>query len=153
MTTTSKEAARYVRASSLGSDTVHVARTRPGAMGTFAACNGRVMAFAVATTDEVTCKRCRRSDRPEIAAVVVDWTPEDEVRLDPGGRGPMTARKTAKRTPAPFARGQRVEVSEPGIRPWSGVVLSVKFSSTSGWWIDVDRDGGGCYVVSADVAR
>lgn len=43
-----------------------------------------------------------------------------------------------KKTPPRFARGERVEVLED--TPWSGVVLSVKWSSVSGWWYEVNAD-------------
>jgi hypothetical protein len=38
--------------------------------------------------------------------------------------------------------GDEVEVTEPGIRPWRGTVAARKWSSVSGWWIEVRRDGG-----------
>lgn len=41
---------------------------------------------------------------------------------------------------APFERGDRVEITEEGIRPWTGVVTALKPSFASGWWIDVKRD-------------
>jgi hypothetical protein len=43
---------------------------------------------------------------------------------------------------APFAKGDRVEISEEGIRPWAGTVTAVKPSFASGWWIEVLRDDG-----------
>lgn len=44
-------------------------------------------------------------------------------------------------------RGDRVEVQEEGIQPWSGTVNSVKPSKESGWWVDVDRDGEGIWSI------
>jgi hypothetical protein len=45
-------------------------------------------------------------------------------------------------------RGDRITVSEPGIRPWIGVVGAVKFSPITGWWFEVAReDDGLSYVV------
>jgi len=40
-------------------------------------------------------------------------------------------------------RGDRVQVIEQGITPWTGTVNAVKPSKVSGWWVDVDRDGVG----------
>jgi len=37
-------------------------------------------------------------------------------------------------------RGDRVTVHEQGIATWAGTVQSVKPSSVSGWWVDVERD-------------
>jgi hypothetical protein len=50
------------------------------------------------------------------------------------------ARKQLERTPAPLARGQLVQVAEVNIRPWRAVVRGQKWSSVSGWWIDVERE-------------
>ncbi len=44
-------------------------------------------------------------------------------------------------------RGDRVQVFEEGIQPWSGTVNSVKPSKESGWWVDVDRDDVGIYSI------
>ena len=42
-----------------------------------------------------------------------------------------------------IARGDTVIVTEPGIRPWAGTVLSVKPSPKTGTWVEVrdHRDG------------
>lgn len=36
----------------------------------------------------------------------------------------------------------RVRVFEPGIAPWEGTAISIKWSSESGWWLDVRADDG-----------
>jgi hypothetical protein len=41
---------------------------------------------------------------------------------------------------APFAKGDRVEILEAGIRPWQGRVAALKPSFVTGWWVDVVRD-------------
>jgi hypothetical protein len=57
--------------------------------------------------------------------------------------------------PCPFKADDRVEVREQGIRPWYGVVISVKWSAVSGWWLDVERDDSdrAVWVVQAVLAR
>ena len=53
----------------------------------------------------------------------------------------MTAKKEMiELGEAPYSRGDRVEITEEGIRPWPGMVTAVKPSFVSGWWIDVVRD-------------
>lgn len=37
-------------------------------------------------------------------------------------------------------RGAVVEVREPGLEPWAGMVLTVKWSSVSGWHVEVRRN-------------
>lgn len=47
------------------------------------------------------------------------------------------------RTPVPAQRGDRVEIREKGISPWCGMVAAVKWSSVSGWWLEVQREEDG----------
>ena len=65
------------------------------------------------------------------------------------------AARTIGEAPA-LARGDEVEVREPGIRPWTGTVLSLKPSPRSGWWAEVRQDDGSTWVVclaSTEVRR
>jgi hypothetical protein len=57
--------------------------------------------------------------------------------------------------PCPFKPDDRVEVREQNIRPWLGVVISVRWSAVSGWWLDVERDDSdrAVWVVQAGLAR
>lgn len=52
-------------------------------------------------------------------------------------------------TPAPFARGDRVEVAEEHLTDWRGTVGSVKFSPVSGWWLEVEDEDGTTWSVPA----
>jgi len=38
-------------------------------------------------------------------------------------------------------RGDNVIVTEDGLRPWRGEVRGLKWSRTSGWWIEILRAG------------
>lgn len=49
-------------------------------------------------------------------------------------------RRKVERVDPPCKRRDRVCVREPNIRPWIGHVTAVKWSSVSGWWVDVVRD-------------
>ena len=53
---------------------------------------------------------------------------------------------------APFVRNARVTVEQPGIRPWSGIVRTVKRSKRTGWWVEIERDDTNheCYIVAAE---
>lgn len=53
-------------------------------------------------------------------------------------------------TPALFRVGDRVTVVEDGIQPWSGDVITVKWSNKSGWWCDVRRADHMTYSVHED---
>ncbi len=53
----------------------------------------------------------------------------------------------------PIALRSEVLVEEGGIRPWGGTVLSLKFSATSGWWVEVRRDDGRTYSVPSRFVR
>lgn len=48
---------------------------------------------------------------------------------------------------APLHRGDVVTVTEENIRPWTGVVLTVKPTPTSGWWIEVQHGDGGVWTL------
>lgn len=51
-------------------------------------------------------------------------------------------------------RGDMVSVSEPGLNPWAGIVLSVKLSRVSGWRVEVRKEDGLVWnVPSALVAK
>lgn len=57
-------------------------------------------------------------------------------------------------SPAPFEHAASVVVTEEGIRPWAGVVQTVKWSSESGWWAEVHRGGTAeTYVIRAADVR
>lgn len=47
-------------------------------------------------------------------------------------------------------RGDVVEVDEEHRRVWIGIVLSVKPSSKTGWWVEVRDEGSGVYTVPSD---
>lgn len=49
----------------------------------------------------------------------------------------------------PFARRDRVTVTEQNITPWSGSVADVKWSPRSGWWVGIFRDDDGYWVMPA----
>lgn len=55
------------------------------------------------------------------------------------------------RTPQPVARGAEVVVREPGLTPWTGTALAVKWSPVSGWWIEVAGPEGVWIIREADV--
>lgn len=60
--------------------------------------------------------------------------------------------KTMQAEPRPeLSRGALVLVSELGIKPWIGQLLSLKFSPVSGWWAEVRRDDGATFSIPADV--
>lgn len=59
-------------------------------------------------------------------------------------------RTERERIPSPLDRGDQVEVTEPGIRPWTGVVTSVKWSPVSGWWADIDSGQGRTVIVGLE---
>ena len=42
---------------------------------------------------------------------------------------------------------QRVLVHEPGIAPWEGTVIALKWSAVSGWWCDVRNADGGVWSI------
>lgn len=42
-----------------------------------------------------------------------------------------------------LAQDDAVRVFEEGIEPWTGIVLSLKPSAVSGWWITVRSDEDG----------
>jgi hypothetical protein len=50
-------------------------------------------------------------------------------------------------------RGDKVAVTEEGIRPWRGEVRSVKWSKDSGWWIEILRAGDPALVYSTVAAN
>jgi hypothetical protein len=56
---------------------------------------------------------------------------------------------TLESTPAPFARGDEVLVTEEAIRPWAGVVTAVKWSNVSGWWIEIRTESYGTWSIPA----
>lgn len=68
----------------------------------------------------------------------------------------MSARTTLRATDPLYHRGDKVEVHEDGLRPWTGVVTYPKWSSESGWWYEVreDFERGGTYaVLEATIVR
>ena len=60
--------------------------------------------------------------------------------------------KTMTRTAPPITGRSEVEVTEPGIRTWTGIAMTAKFSPVSGWWLEVRREGEGIFtrVVHSD---
>lgn len=59
----------------------------------------------------------------------------------------MAKEKTLERTEPRHSPKDEVIVTEDGIRPWSGVVSTVKWSPVSGWWYDIRRDDDGLTLV------
>lgn len=53
------------------------------------------------------------------------------------------SKPTELETPPELHRGDRVVVTETGIRPWYGTVTTMKPSSVSGWWVDIRREDDG----------
>jgi hypothetical protein len=55
--------------------------------------------------------------------------------------------RAVKKTEPKISPGDRVMVTEEGLTPWEGEVGHVKWSSESGWWVEVRRDDVGTYVM------
>lgn len=53
-------------------------------------------------------------------------------------------------TPPPLQRGARVRVTEQNIRPWNGIVGSMKHSPVSGWWAEITGPDGGTWSIPID---
>jgi len=128
--------------------------------------------------DRVECKRCghrlwlsgvgeraherkhARASQPKTAKTPTHKPVEVKASdAEPNGKDkPVVAKTKAAKAVAAAAKlhkGDLVEVREQGIRPWTGKVLSVKFSSASGWHVDVTRDDdpGATWTMPEEIAH
>jgi hypothetical protein len=54
----------------------------------------------------------------------------------------MAKKQTGPEFECRIPRGARVRASEPGVRAVSGDAIGIKWSSVSGYWVDVRDDAG-----------